>query len=201
MRLHKCKRCGSVYEATGKGSVYCPECVAELQRAGVIRERICTVCGMSYQGYPRSKYCPACRTEVLKQQAAARRAAGKSKRPIGSTDLCVACGKPYIVSGARQRYCPECAKTVVADNVRKQKREYSAAHKELVNPIRNEKRRNCKICVICGAPILKQTPTNTCSEECAKKLKKQYSQKAEAKRAGTRSRKKRKDNMEKDHEQ
>lgn len=189
MRLHKCKRCGKIYETTGAGSAYCPECIAELRRAGVLRERICTVCGTHYQGYPRSKYCPDCRAEVLKQQAAARRAVGKSKRPIGSTDICVACGKPYIVAGGNQRYCPECAKIVVSDNVRAQKRAYSAAHKEQVNPARNEKRKNGKVCVICGAPIFEPSPTNTCSKECAEKLKKLYSQKSEAKRAGTRKRK------------
>lgn len=190
MRKHKCKRCGTIYETTGAGSAYCPECAAELRKAGVIRDRVCTICGKAYQGFPRSKYCPDCRADVVNQQAAARRAAGKSKRPIGSMDLCAACGKPYMVKGPMQRYCPDCSKTVVADNVRAQKRDYYACHKEQSNPIRYAKRKFGKVCVICGAPILDQNPTTTCSEECAAKLKKLYSQKAEAKRAGTRNRKK-----------
>lgn len=190
MRKHKCKRCGTIYETTGAGSAYCPECAAELRKTGVIRDRVCTVCGKTYQGFPRSKYCPECRADVVKQQASARRAAGKSKRPIGSMDLCAACGKPYMVKGPMQRYCPDCAKTVVADNVRAQKRDYYAEHKEQANPIRYKKRKFGKVCVICGAPILDHSPTTTCSEECAAKLKKLYSQKAEAKRAGTRNRKK-----------
>lgn len=190
MRKHKCKRCGTIYETAGAGSAYCPECAAELRKTGVIRDRVCTICGKTYQGFPRSKYCPECRADVVKQQAAARRAAGKSKRPIGSMDLCAACGKPYMVKGPMQRYCPDCAKTVVADNVRAQKRDYYAEHKEQANPIRYKKRKFGKVCVICGAPILDHSPTTTCSEECAAKLKKLYSQKAEAKRAGTRNRKK-----------
>ena len=63
---------------------------------------------------------------------------------ISVGDICEACGKPYIVQSGLQKYCPECAKTVVPETVREHKREYMAEHSEELNAARGEKRKKSK---------------------------------------------------------
>lgn len=61
MRLKKCKKCGTVFEADSKGIYMCPACSAEIKRESVVRLRTCRECGSQFYGGPRAWYCPECR--------------------------------------------------------------------------------------------------------------------------------------------
>lgn len=140
--LRKCSQCGKLYWTKSKYSYMCEDCAKAVKSSSVLRTRVCARCGAEFEGYPRSKYCPKCKPEVEREQAAERR---KHKpRKIGSEDICEACGKPYIVKSGLQKYCPECAKTVVPETVREHKREYMAGHSEEFNAARGEKRKKSK---------------------------------------------------------
>lgn len=64
MRLKKCKKCGTVFEADSKGIYMCPACSAEIKRESVVRLRTCRECGSQFYGGPRAWYCPECREKV-----------------------------------------------------------------------------------------------------------------------------------------
>ena len=68
-----------------------------------MKERICKHCGSTFQGNDTTEYCPECRIE--KQMASGV----ETSRTIGSTDKCIICGKEYVISASKQKYCPECA--------------------------------------------------------------------------------------------
>ena len=129
MATRKCKNCGKIFKVpTGSAAYLCPDCAAESREKGVIRERICKMCGATFLGYPRSFFCPACSAERKRQRQKAYNR--RPSRPLGSVDICQNCGKEYIVNSGRQKYCPECAKTKVKDNIRAQKRQYRAENLE-----------------------------------------------------------------------
>lgn len=81
--------------------------------AVVVKDRICKQCGKTFPGGPRAWYCPECRSERKKQQAAIRRQRPGPNRPLGSIDHCVVCGKEYVVKGGMQKYCEDCAKALL----------------------------------------------------------------------------------------
>ena len=164
MRQHICKNCGKIYLTDKPDSWYCPGCAAASRR-NVLCNRVCATCGVEFVGYPRSKYCPQCRVEAQKA-ANLRHNKNGTARPIGSIDLCEHCGKEYIVKGSRQRYCPECAKQVVAENIRTSKREYAQQHREETMARKAEMRKDRRICAVCGNPFSANTPTVTCSPKC-----------------------------------
>lgn len=103
-------------------------------------------------------------------------------RPLGSIDICQNCGKEYVVKSGRQIYCPDCADNVVREKVNAHKRKYMQANKEKFAPHKAEMRSNGWVCVVCGKVFDKDMPTVTCSEECAKKLKKLNQDKQDIKR-------------------
>lgn len=190
MRQKKCKRCGVVFETDKWGAYMCPACALDIRRESVYRPRICTRCGIEYDGFPASKYCPDCRLEVQRERNRARRRTGAARK-IGSTDLCVKCGKPYIVNSGNQRFCADCAKVEVAENVRARKRDYNKAYYAI--PKNFERRKamceNNKVCVICGNVFDSDLPTVTCSPECAVELKRRRQKIADDKRRGNRHKK------------
>lgn len=165
----KCKKCGEVYWTRSNDSYLCPKCAEESRKTGVYQNRICATCGITFLGYPRSKYCPECQ-KTAKVEAAKRckerKKAGKV-REIGSTDICQHCGKPYIVTSGLQRYCPDCSKYVVADNIREHKREYMDQNRERFNEHHREMRKERRVCVICGKTFDSPTCTSVCSADCA----------------------------------
>ena len=69
--------------------------------------RICRMCGRTFSGGPRAWYCPECRIERNKATGRDHKKHGTS-RPLGSKDICLNCGKKYIVNGGLQKYCPDC---------------------------------------------------------------------------------------------
>lgn len=107
--------------------------------AVVVKDRTCRQCGAVFRGGPRAWYCPSCRSERQREQNRRHKAKGPD-RPIGSTDICVVCGKPYIVNGSRQKYCPDCAYDAVRAVDRPSSRAWNQAHKDTYYPARNAKR-------------------------------------------------------------
>lgn len=180
MRLKKCKRCGATFESTSRDVYMCPSCAAEIKSESVVRARICRECGASFLGGPRAWYCPECRAERKKVQRKAWK--NKTVRPLGSIDICQNCGEKYIVKSGRQIYCPDCADDIVREKVNAHKRQYMQENKEKFAPYKAEMRSNGWVCVVCGKVFDKDTPTVTCSEECAKKLKKINQDNADIKR-------------------
>lgn len=69
-------------------------------------------------------------------------------------------------------YCKDCAEIAVTEKVRAHKRDYNAANRDALNDHKREVRVFRKVCIICGAVFDADTPTVTCSPECAKKLRK-----------------------------
>lgn len=182
MRVRNCKNCGKTFEVpTGKNAYLCPECAAQSKRKSVYRERVCKDCGAVFMGYPRSFYCPECAARRKKEQRKARR--NRPSRPLGSIDYCEHCGKAYTVNSGLQRYCPDCAKEIVAANIRAHKREYMAEEY-------SEKRKELKadtlgkryVCPVCGKEFEKHTTSVTCSPECEKELRRRRQARADLKR-------------------
>lgn len=108
--------------------------------AVVVKDRTCRQCGAVFSGGPRAWYCPACRS-VRAKEADRRRKASGIARPLGSTDICTVCGKPYVVRSSRQKYCPDCAYEAVRAVDRPASRAWNQAHKATYYPARNAKRK------------------------------------------------------------
>ncbi len=182
MRQRMCKNCGKVFNVpTGKEAYLCEECAQKSKSNSVIRERTCKICGASFMGYPRSFFCPDCSAERKKQQKKIYNQR-KPSRPLGSMDICVACGKQYIVNSARQRYCPECAKEQVAKNIRAHKREYMAENANKSQALKEDTRGKRYICPICGKEFEKHSTRVTCSPECEKEYRRIKQNKADIRR-------------------
>lgn len=165
----KCKKCGEVYWTKSNDSYLCPKCAEENRKSGVYQNRICATCGVTFLGYPRSKYCPDC-AKAAKLEASKRcreRKKDGKVRELGSTDICQHCGKPYIVTSGLQCYCPDCSKYVVADNIRQHKREYMEQNRQRFNDHHREMRKERRVCVICGKTFDSPTRTSVCSADCA----------------------------------
>lgn len=139
---------------------------------------ICPDCGREAQVYTKSYRCPDCQREANARANAEfkqRKAAGKT-RPIGSTDLCQRCGKPYSVEAGPQRYCKDCAEIALKEHYREKGIEYyhekydgNQSEKEQ----RNQKRRLPRYeeihCRICGKLFIPETRHAVyCSKKCAK---------------------------------
>lgn len=146
-------------------------------------KRMCRQCGSEFLGGPRAWYCLKCRKERERER---RRKYNRSgfQRKIGSLDICVRCGKEYIVKCGAQKYCSNCAPIVHAEQDRIQGMEWYHNHSKEINPIRNESRRKkVQICVICGEEFpCDGTRRNACSTECRKKQKQAWQKRADAKR-------------------
>ena len=182
MRTRICKNCGKVFEVpTGKEAYLCEECAKKSKSNSVLRERTCKICGVSFMGYPRSFFCPECSADRKKQQKKIYNQR-KPSRPLGSTDICEVCGKPYIVNSGRQKYCPECAKEQVNKNIREHKREYMAENADKSRKLKADARGKRYICPICGNEFEKHTSTPVCSPECERELKRRRQNKADIRR-------------------
>lgn len=184
MRQHICKNCGKIYLTDKPDSWYCPEC-AEASRRNVLRTRVCATCGVKFVGYPRSKYCPKCRIEA-QREANQRHKKNGTARPLGSIDICRNCGKEYVVNGSRQIYCPECAGEAVGEKVKQAKRQWAEDRQHEITEQKLEKRKDRKVCAVCGKPFSSPTPTVTCSPACAAEQKRRRQAIADVKRGRAR---------------
>lgn len=86
--------------------------------------------------------------------------------------------------GPRQRYCKECAKTVVNEHVKAHKRDYMAETEnvEKSKKLKAETLGKRYVCPICGREFEKHTSTDTCSPECAKEMSRRTQNRADIKR-------------------
>lgn len=95
------------------------------ERVGTYRDLVCPVCGKTERRSIKSKLCSDCQAELDERhnlEYRQRRTRGLSRK-IGLRYPCDNCGALYVLTSGRQRYCPECAKTVVAEHVRAAARE------------------------------------------------------------------------------
>lgn len=166
MALKQCKYCGKPFVPSRQAQAVCEDCLTEA-RSTTIRPRTCRTCGTTFDGGPRAWYCPSCRAE--RQKEASRRARKEgTKRPLGSIDHCVICGKEYIVNSARQRYCPDCAPEAYAAADREASKAWNAANDYYAKRAQSP-RSGIRLCVICGKPLPPGSNAVTCSPECQRK--------------------------------
>lgn len=171
MRTRICKNCGNVFERqTGSYAYLCAECSKKAKDNNLIRERTCQICGEPFIGHPRSCYCAKCGEERRKQLRKMRNTK-KPNRPLGSIDICQACGKEYIVKSGSQKYCPECSEEQIAKNIKAHKKEYRIKNQDKIREQKKSHLGKRYICVICGKEFEKHNVTVTCSTECYKEYK------------------------------
>lgn len=173
-----CKYCEREYDGDPGGSC-CPDCAAA-QRKTTIRDRVCRQCGCTFPGGPRAWYCPACRRERKAEQSREYHKRG-AIRPIGSLDRCAVCGKPYEVTGSRQRYCPACASDAVREIDRAQSRTWS--DQNITPASRRAERRKASAeipCAVCGTMFVPHDASLTCSPTCSAELRRRTTRTWEA---------------------
>lgn len=179
MRQKSCKRCGEPFEPPTKFTYLCSDCHKAAKASGAVTDRICRQCGTTFPGGPRAWYCPDCRAERRRAGNAKR---GKPARLLGSEDLCVVCGDPYIVKSSRQKYCPACAPEAVGRVVREHKRQYAADRADQIAEYKSSMSSNRHVCIICGNVFDFDRPTVTCSPDCDKIRRQRNQRAADAKR-------------------
>lgn len=134
----------------------------------MILDRVCRACGRSFKGGPKAWYCPECRVRRVREAQLKIKLFGP-KRPIGSTDTCERCGKPYVVTGGSQRFCPDCQRPHALEYDRMTSLHYYHENADRINPIRAEKRRKgIAVCSVCGKEFTAHTRQKYCSDECRK---------------------------------
>ena len=171
MRTKICSKCGKEFNIERKSSDkhLCPECSSKAKKESVYKERVCTLCGTTFWGFPNSKYCPNCSQEVRKAKDKEYRNT-PTRRPLGSIDHCLNCGNEYIVKSGMQKYCPDCSEQMKAEKERARKREYMKQNQKKYNELKMEHRGKRYVCKICGKVFEKHSSTVTCSPECQKEL-------------------------------
>lgn len=148
-----------------------------------IYPRTCRTCGVSFMGGPRAWYCPNCRKDRERERKKKYNKYGH-ERTLGGVDRCIRCGKEYVITGGRQKYCSECAEEAVKEIDRKQGLEWYKANADQYNSERNERRRvGLKKCLVCGKEFdCEGKPREICSEECRKIRRREWQRRADAKR-------------------
>ena len=172
--LRRCTRCGSSFEGQ-KEQRLCPSCREQAAHKPRMISHVCKSCGTTFTGGPRASFCPECKAERDKQAVKKCRNLAKNKttRQIGSTDICQRCGKPYIVKGGLQKYCPECAPISLKEKTEPLKRAWAANYREQNPDHKKTMQKNGTICVVCGKTFAAVDRSNACSPECLAILKKQ----------------------------
>lgn len=148
------------------------------------RERVCRECASHFSGGPRAWYCPKCRK--IRRQKASRESKERKKlgetRQIGSTDYCVVCSGPYIVDGANQKYCKNCAPMEIAKAARKLSIDHYKRNKDQIVPARKLRRRKTiRVCKLCKKEFEKYGSGYFC-ESCIPEAKRLRQARGDAKR-------------------
>lgn len=137
----------------------------------LIRQRTCQLCGKTFDGVPRAKYCNDCR--IIKRRESSRLSQQRQKEgtavKIGEKMECEICGKEIIRNGSLQRFCPECAKTRFLEMDRESSLKWYHEHKEKESLHKYHIRKIQKLmkCVRCGKEILRKSQTQKYCAECA----------------------------------
>lgn len=171
----KCRECGRFFETENWEKVVCDECVKNL-RSTTLADRVCRMCGRTFEGGPRAWYCPECRHKRQLEQKAKYRANGAARK-LGEEYFCERCGKPYILQSGRQRYCPICSEIAVREKDREASIKWNNENKD-----KRKDRTKIRKCVICGTEYVATGSRNTCSEKCRKEQRRRTQQKADQNR-------------------
>lgn len=165
-----CQVCGEPFYGSGDCH-YCPTCARIKKSDRVVKIRTCQDCGVEFYGGPRARRCPDCAYKAQQETNRKHKKTG-TKRPLGSTDKCVICGKEYTVVSGRQKYCSDaCQHIGVLEWQREHRREYN---KSSGQDEKKRERREAqeKICVYCLRPFKSSSPTNLCSDYCREEQRK-----------------------------
>lgn len=79
-----------------------------------MKKFVCQMCGSEFESAAnRASYCPECRKQ--RQRDSTKRYVNKLKnnetvRRIGEPQICIECGKPYILHSGSQKVCDACRK-------------------------------------------------------------------------------------------
>jgi len=126
-KKHVCEDCGKEFIASATAR-FCPDCRRKRQQANSLAMRKCTVCGREFLGGPRSLYCKECRVQKQHEnykRYMQRRREGTATEIGKTVQHCEVCGKPFVVMGGGQRYCPDCAKEAYKESDRRQSRAWA----------------------------------------------------------------------------
>lgn len=159
-----CQVCGKPFYGS-TDCYYCPDCAKTKKLDTVVKIRTCQDCGIEFYGGPRARRCPGCAYKAQQEASKEHKKTG-AKRPLGSVDKCVICGKEYTVVSGRQKYCSDaCQRKGVLAWQREHKRGYNKASGQDVKKIERRKQAQ-KICVYCLRTFASDKPTNLCSDYC-----------------------------------
>ena len=167
MRQVKCYNCGVIYLTDKKHSHLCPDCTQKSrEKVHDATTRICADCGKPFKGKTSSFRCPDCQYLADKESHYKSKKNGPARK-LGDYDKCQSCGKPYIVNGPLQKYCPDCAPIITRENRNKANRKRARERYDL-EAARAERAKRQKVCVVCGKLFRSDHPTVTCSPKCSK---------------------------------
>lgn len=165
-----CLVCGKSFFGSSD-HLYCPACARAKKLDTVVKIRFCQDCGAEFYGGPRARRCPDCVYKARQEISKQHKKTG-TKRPIGSVDKCAVCGKEYVVTSGRQKYCsPACQRIGVLEWQRKHKKGYNKASGQETKK-QDRRKESKKICVYCGQVFTSNTSTNLCSDYCRKEQRK-----------------------------
>lgn len=189
-----CQVCGKPFYG-GTDCYYCPACARDKKLDTVVRIRTCQDCGVEFYGGPRARRCPACAYKA-QQETNRRYHKNGSKRSLGSIDKCTVCGKEYIVTSGRQKYCSdECQRKGVLEWQRIHKKGYHQSSGQDIKKIQRRAQTQ-KICIYCLKPFVSDIPSNLCSDYCRTEQKKLIQCMSDIKRGYNRDLKKYEDKRE-----
>lgn len=150
----------------------------------------CVDCGKLIYRPIKCIRCEACQLVINKYRHKVQQRTEPS-RPLGSTDICQVCGKPYVVQASLQKYCPACRDVGAKQSISKRKSAYRIARMndpEIAQKTREAK--HCipspKFCAHCGKPFFSKNRAMYCCDACRQAGSMAYHKEYEANRAGTR---------------
>lgn len=169
MAERKCKVCGVIFAPPAPNRFLCDACLYAKNHRSLTIDVVCQQCGVKFRGGLRARYCPDCRAERAREadRRARQRKRDGTVRHLGSTDICVDCGKEYIVESGLQKRCKACAAIHDLEYSRATSREHSRAHREEYNAVSKRLREDSHVCPMCGKTFTSTNQrTKYCSEEC-----------------------------------
>lgn len=142
----------------------------EHKKTSNLHQKICKRCGTAFMGRPAAKYCSDCRLEVKRERERAFRHKSKEAiRKLGSVDKCLKCGKEYIVTAGKQKYCPACAEEATRENIRTERKIYMQEKRESSPKLVKEWKRTKyeeRHCLVCGDIFTPKTYKQKACEKC-----------------------------------
>lgn len=146
----------------------------------------CIDCGKLIYRPIKCIRCEACQLTINQERHKVHQRT-KPARPLGSTDICTICGKPYIVESGLQKYCPDCREAATRASIARRKNAYMAEKRkdpEAAAQMReaNQAALSPSLCATCGKPFISKFGAIYCCEACRKEGKRRYDQTYDSKR-------------------